>query len=62
MTESDNYIPPAGTEHLYSKWYDVDTTKITSIKDVQAVFSAIGLKVSETNENFDKVKHLLDNK
>ena len=53
------YTTPAGTEHLYSKWYDVDTTKITSIKDVQAVFSAIGLKVSETNENFDKVKHLL---
>lgn len=56
---SNTYIPPVGTEHLYSKWYDVDTTKITSIKDVQAVFSAIGLKVSETNENFDKVKHLL---
>ena len=56
---SDNYIPPIGTSHIYSKWYDVDTTKITSIKDVEAVFSAIGLKVSETNENFDKVKHLL---
>ena len=53
------YTTPVGTEHLYSKWYDVDTTKITSIKDVEAVFSAIGLKVSETNENFDKVKHLL---
>jgi hypothetical protein len=53
------YTTPAGTEHLYSKWYDVDTTKITSIKDVEALFSAIGLKVSETNENFDKVKHLL---
>jgi len=41
------------------KWYDVDDTKITSFKDVEAVFSAIGMKVSETNENFDKVKHLL---
>ena len=56
---SDTYIPSIGTSHIYSKWYDVDTTKITSIKDVQEVFSAIGLKVSETNENFDKVKHLL---
>ena len=56
---SDTYIQPQGTLHIYSKWYDVDTTKITSIKDVEAVFSAIGLKVSETNENFDKVKHLL---
>ena len=56
---SDTYIQPIGTSHIYSKWYDVDTTKITSIKDVEAVFSAIGLKVSETNENFDEVKHLL---
>ena len=56
---SDTYIPSIGTSHIYSKWYDVATTKITSIKDVEAVFSAIGLKVSETNENFDEVKHLL---
>ena len=56
---SDNYIPPVGTLYIGSKWYDVDTTKLTSIKDVEAVFSAIGMKVSETNENFDKVKHLL---
>ena len=55
----DTYIPSIGTSHIYSKWYDVDTTKINSIKDVEAVFSAIGLKVSETNENFDEVKHLL---
>ena len=53
------YTTPVGTLHIGSKWYDVDTTKITSIKDVEAVFSAIGLKVSETNENFDEVKHLL---
>ena len=56
---SDTYIQPQGTLHIYSKWYDVDATKITSIKDVEALFSAIGMKVSETNENFDKVKHLL---
>ena len=55
----DTYIQPAGTLHIGTKWYDVDTTKLTSIKDVEAVFSAIGMKVSETNENFDKVKHLL---
>jgi hypothetical protein len=57
--QNNTYIPPVGTLHIGSKWYDVDTTKLTSIKDVEAVFSAIGLKVSETNENFDKVKHLL---
>lgn len=54
-----SYTPPQGTLHIYSKWYDVDTTKITSIKDVEALVSALGLRISETNENFDKVKHLL---
>ena len=43
----------------YRKLYDVDTNKITSIEDVKSLFCAIGLQVSETNENFDKVKHLL---
>ena len=44
--------------YLY-KWYDVDTTKITTIKDVELLFSALGMKVGTENENFDKVKHLL---
>lgn len=57
--QNNTYIPPVGTLHIGSKWYDVDTTKITSIKDVEALFSAIGMKVSETIENFDEVKHLL---
>ena len=57
---SDTYIQPQGTLYIgRTKWYDVDTNKINSIKDVKALFDAIGLKVSETNENFDKVKHLL---
>jgi len=56
---SDTYIPPIGTLHIYSKWYDIDTNKITSIEDVRALFDAMGIRVSETNENFDKVKHLL---
>ena len=57
---SDTYIQPQGTLYIgRTKWYDIDTTKITSIKDVKALFDAIGLKISETNENFDKVKHLL---
>ena len=57
---SDTYIQPQGTLYIgTTKWYDIDTTKITSIKDVKALFDAIGLKISETNENFDKVKHLL---
>ena len=57
--QNNTYIPPVGTLHIYSKWYDVDATKITSIKDVEALFSAIGMKVSETIENFDEVRHLL---
>ena len=59
MTESNTYIPPVGTLHIGSKWYDVDTTKLTSVKYIASLFDAMGLKVSETNENFDKVKHLL---
>ena len=57
--QNNTYIPPVGTLHIYSKWYDVDTTKLTSVKYIAALFDAMGLKVSETNENFDKVKHLL---
>jgi hypothetical protein len=57
--QNNTYIPPVGTLHIGSKWYDVDATKITSIKDVEALFSAIGMKVSETIENFDEVRHLL---
>ena len=57
--QNNTYIQPQGTLYIGTKWYDVDTAKLTSIKDVEAVFSAIGLRVSETNENFDKVKHLL---
>ena len=56
---SNTYIQPAGTLHIYSKWYDVDTTKLTSVKYIAALFDAMGIRVSETNENFDKVKHLL---
>ena len=58
--QNNTYIQPQGTLYIgRTKWYDIDTTKITSIKDVKALFDAIGLKISETNENFDKVKHLL---
>ena len=57
--QNNTYIPPVGTLHIGSKWYDVDTTKLTSMKYIAALFDAMGLKVSETNENFDKVKHLL---
>ena len=52
-------IEPQGTLYIGTKWYDVDTTKLTSMKYIAALFDAMGLKVSETNENFDKVKHLL---
>ena len=57
--QNNTYIPPVGTLYIGTKWYDVDTTKLTSMKYIAALFDAMGLKVSETNENFDKVKHLL---
>ena len=57
--QNKTYIPPVGTLYIGTNWYDVDANKITSIEDVKALFFAIGLKVSESNENFDKVKHLL---
>ena len=58
--QNNTYIPPVGTLHIYNgEWYNVDTTKITSIKDVELLFSALGMKVGTQNENFDEVKHLL---
>lgn len=57
--QNNTYIKPQGTLYIGTKFYDVDTTKLTSVKYIAALFDAMGLKVSETNENFDKVKHLL---
>ena len=57
--QNNTYIQPQGTLYIGTKWYDVDTTKLTSVKYIAALFDAMGIKVSETNENFDKVKHLL---
>lgn len=51
---------PYTSSYIYNgEWYIVDTTKITTIKDVELLFSALGMKVGTENENFDKVKHLL---
>ena len=56
----DNLPYPYTSSYIYNgEWYNVDTTKITSIKDVELLFSAMGMKVGTENENFDKVKHLL---
>ena len=56
----DNLPYPYTPSYIYNgEWYNVDTTKITSIKDVELLFSALGMKVGTENENFDKVKHLL---
>jgi len=57
--QNNTYIQPQGTLYIGTKFYDVDTTKLTSVKYIAALFDAMGMKVSETNENFDKVKHLL---
>ena len=56
----DNLPYPYTPSYIYNgEWYNVDTTKITTIKDVELLFSALGMKVGTENENFDKVKHLL---
>lgn len=56
----DNLPYPYTSSYIYNgEWYNVDTTKITSIKDVKLLFSALGMKVGTQNENFDEVKHLL---
>ncbi len=57
--QNNTYIKPQGTLYIGTKFYDVDTTKLTSVKYIAALFDAMGLKVSESNENFDIVKHLL---
>ena len=40
-------------------WYDVDTTKINSVKDIAELITALKMKVSTDYENFDKVKKFL---
>ena len=49
--QNNTYIQPQGTLYIGTKFYDVDTTKLTSVKYIAALFDAMGIKVSETNES-----------
>ena len=51
----DNLPYPYTSSYIYNgEWYNVDTTKITSIKDVELLFSAMGMKVGTENEKIGR--------
>ena len=52
-------IEPQGTLYIHQNWYDVDSTKLTSAKDIAELLTALEMRVSPTCENFDKVKKFL---
>ena len=52
-------IEPQGTLYIHQNWYDVDTTKLTSAKDIAELLTAMEMRVSPTSKNFDKVKKFL---
>lgn len=52
-------IEPQETLYIHQNWYDVDTTKLTSAKDIAELLTAMEMRVSPTSKNFDKVKKFL---
>ena len=50
---------PQGTLYIHQNWYDVDSTKLTSVKDIAELLTALEMRVSPTCENFDKFKKFL---
>jgi hypothetical protein len=52
-------IKPQGELYIETEWYDVDSTKLTSAKDIAELLTALEMRVSQTCENFDKVKKFL---
>ena len=50
---------PQGTLYIHQNWYDVDTTKLTSAKDIAELLTALEMRVSPTCKKFDKVKKFL---
>jgi hypothetical protein len=50
---------PQETLYIHQNWYDVDTTKLTSAKDIAELLTAMEMRVSPTSKNFDKVKKFL---
>ena len=50
---------PQGTLYIGTEWYDVDSTKLTSAKDIAELLTALEMRVSPTSKNFDKVKKFL---
>ena len=55
----DTFIPPQGTLNIGTKWYDVDTTKLTSTKDIVEFLTVLEMRVCEDSKYFDMVKKFL---
>lgn len=59
-TEMIDGIEEPFTLHInQSNWYEVDATKITSVKDIAELLAGLSMKICEDYDNFDKVKHFL---
>jgi hypothetical protein len=59
MTEEPKFIITQGTGYIETEWYDVDSTKLTSAKDIAELLTALEMRVSPTCKKFDKVKKFL---
>jgi hypothetical protein len=59
MTEEPKLIITQGTGYIETEWYDVDSTKLTSAKDIAELLTALEMRVSPTCKKFDKVKKFL---
>ena len=53
------FMKPQGTLYIHQNWYDVDTSKLTSAKDIAELLTALEMRVSPTCKKFDKVKKFL---
>jgi hypothetical protein len=59
MTDEPKLIITQGTGYIETEWYDVDSTKLTSAKDIAELLTALEMRVSPTCKKFDKVKKYL---
>jgi hypothetical protein len=59
MTDEPKLIITQGTGYIETEWYDVDSTKLTSAKDIAELLTALEMRVSPTCKKFDKVKKFL---
>ena len=58
MTDKQMIENPA-LEIRISNWYDVNTDKLNSAKDIADLLTCLEMKVSDTSKNFEKVKKFL---